>query len=337
MGGDDDAFWNDLLGHIRDRNLVTVVGPDVTVVKPGEQTLSKLIGQSLAKQYPAAVSSGMTMGEAVAAIFAQPGGPREVEYRLYSRIKHIINELKPAPGDALCDLASITDLRLFVSTTPDSLLAMAVKKVRSEGRIRELTASSNRATSEQPSNEPEPAATDTVILSLFGQAASTRQYAIHEEDRLEWLHAFVRDEASLPDWLAPQLRAQPILFLGCEIPDWLGPFLLRMSSNNRLGSAGKQFFVVPSIEPPLNFFETYCDTPQVQELHGVAPTEFVTELRRRWEESKPLDGSPPGSSAPRSPEIFISYMREDATLPGGYVTPSPSLWRGLSVAGRADG
>ena len=52
MVGDDD-FWDDLLDHVREQNLVTVVGPDVTVVKVGnaEQTLDSLIGQRLAERY----------------------------------------------------------------------------------------------------------------------------------------------------------------------------------------------------------------------------------------------------------------------------------------------
>ena len=62
-----------------------------------------------------------TMGEAVAA-FLRERGRDEVE-RLYRVINDIIMELDPAPGDALRDLAAIDDLRLFVSTTPDRLLA----------------------------------------------------------------------------------------------------------------------------------------------------------------------------------------------------------------------
>ena len=34
-----------------------------------------------------------------------------------------------------------------------------------------------------------------------------------------------------------------MLFVGCEIPDWIGRFLLRMSSNDRLLLERKQFFV----------------------------------------------------------------------------------------------
>ena len=48
----DDDFWDDLLGHIRDRVLVPVVGPDLTVVDVGDaqQTFSTLIGQRLAEK-----------------------------------------------------------------------------------------------------------------------------------------------------------------------------------------------------------------------------------------------------------------------------------------------
>jgi len=51
--------------------------------------------------------------------------------------------------------------------------------------------SRNRRTprSEQSQNMQPAATTDTVVLNLSGQAASTPEYAIHEEDRLEWLQA----------------------------------------------------------------------------------------------------------------------------------------------------
>ena len=69
--------------------------------------------------------------------------------------------------------------------------------------------------------------TDSVVLSLFGQSVAAPQYAIHEEDRLEWIHALLSEAASIPEWLNYQLKNQPMLFIGCEIPDWFGRFLLR--------------------------------------------------------------------------------------------------------------
>ena len=318
--GVNEDFWDDLLGHVRQQVLVPVVGPDLTVVNVGnaEQTFSSLIGQRLAERYHLPVSPGLltTMDEA-AAVFLRQRGRDEVE-RLYRVINDIIDELDPAPGDALRNLAAIADLRLFVSTTPDRLLARAVNEVRFQGRpvTREIAFSPSQSTSEQARNARAAAPTDTVVVSLFGQAASTPQYAIHEEDRLEWLHALLSDAASLPDWLAYQLKHQPILFVGCEIPDWIGRFLVRMESTTRLSLERKQFFFVGSStsqEPSLSdFFATYCGKAQVQQLE-MAPAAFVAELRARWDKHRPRGAvDAPRPPAVDMPTIFISYMREDA-------------------------
>ena len=318
MGTNED-FWDDLLGYIRDRVLVPVVGPDLNVVNVGntEQTFSSLIGQRLAERYRLTVSPGLptTMDEAAELVLRERG--RDEVERLYRVVNDIIVKLDPAPGDALRNLAAIADLRLFVTTTPDRLLAKAVNEVRFHGErgTRELTFSPTQSTSEQLRNVQAAAETDTVVLSLFGQAAATPQYAIHEEDRLEWLHAWLSGTASLPDWLAYQLRDQPMLFAGCETPDWVGRFLLRMSSNKRLSLGGKQFFFVgssTSYESSLSdFFATYCRKAQVQQLQ-MEPTAFVAELRARWEAARPpAPVVTPGPPAPAAPTIFISYMRED--------------------------
>ena len=320
MSGNED-FWEDLLSHIRQRILVPVVGPDLGIVDVGngEQTFSSLIGQRLAQRYDLNVAPGVTtMGEAVAA-FLHERGQDELE-RLYRVIDDMIVQLDPEPGDPLRGLAAIEDLRLFVSTTPDRLLARAVNDIRFHGQAatRELSFSPNQSTSQQSRNAQPAAPNDTVVLNLFGQAASTPQYAIHDEDRLEWLHALVSDTASLPDWLDYQLKHQPMLFIGCEIPDWLGRFFVRMSSNTRLSLERIQFFFagcLSSQEPSLsNFFETYCRKTTVQHLE-MEPSAFVAELRQRWQQQVPTrprpDVSTPCPSAPDAPTIFISYIRED--------------------------
>lgn len=322
----NEDFWDDVLGHIEEQRLVPVVGPELTVINTGnvEVTFSSLIGQRLASKYELdTLSEIRTMDEAVAAILHAQGRD-EVEL-LYGRINRIIKEINPGPGDALRDLARIDDLRLFVSTTPDRLLAKALNDVRFRGRgmTRELAFSPNQSTSEQARNAQTAAPTDTVVLNLFGQAASTPEYAIHEEDRLEWLHALLPDAARLPEWIAYRLRHQPMLFIGCEIPDWIGRFLLRMSSTERLSNERKQFFFVGSSNarvPALSdFFATYCRRPLVQQLE-MEPTAFVSELCERC--AKPDVATPqaagswipdgPGPLGSATPSIFISYMREDA-------------------------
>jgi hypothetical protein len=318
----DDDFWDDLLGHVRQQVLVPVVGPNLAVIENGAETqpLTRLIGDRLSARYNLSMPEGpATMDEAVA-VFLRERGRDEAE-RLYRVINDILTELDPVPGAPLYDLAAIEDLRFFVSTTPDRLLAEAIDEVRFHGQpaTREVPFSPNQSTAEQSRNARPPTATEVVVLGLFGRAASTPQYAIHEEDRLEWLHALLSDEASLPEWLAYRLKHQPLLYVGWDIPDWIGRFLLRMSSNTRLSLESKQFFFVgpaTSHEPALEkFFATYCRKAQVQRLE-MTPGEFVAQLRDRWEKQRLARrrGSPahPGAEpSADSPGIFISYLRED--------------------------
>lgn len=317
----NDDFWDDLLRHIRRQELVPVSGPDLAVAKVGntEQVLSTLIGQRLAERYRLSVSPGTrTMGETVAEILRERG--REEVDRVYRFVNDVIEDY-PTPGGALRDLAAIDEFRLFVTTTPDRLLAKAVNEVRFEDRevTRELPFCPSRATIEQSQNAQAAAITDTVVLNLFGKAASTAEFAIHEEDRLEWLHALLTKTASLPTWIDSQLKHHSMLFIGCEIPDWIGRFLLRMESETRLwDERKKQFFFVgdsSTQEASLSsFFATYCRQPLVQHL-PMEPTEFVADLHARWKAQRkarpPVTVDPTGVVAPDA-EIFISYKREDA-------------------------
>ena len=177
----DEVFWEDLFSHMWRRELVPVVGPDLSVVNVdgAEQTFTSLIGKRLAERYDLTVSpESTTIGETVAECLRKHGQD-EVD-RLYRVINNIITEFDPAPGDALRNLAAVDDLRLFVSTTPDRLLAKAVNEVRFQGRsaTRELAFSPNQSTVEQSRNAKPAKTNDTVVLNLFGQATPTPQYAI---------------------------------------------------------------------------------------------------------------------------------------------------------------
>jgi len=323
MGINDEDFWEELLSHIRQRVLVPVVGPDLTVVDVGdtEQPFNSLIGKRLAERYGFTLPpEATTLGEAVAAVLRERG--QDEVRRLYRVINDIIVQLDPEPGAALRDLAAIDDLRLFVTTTPDQLLAKALNEVRFRGwpTTRELSFSPNQCTANHSRDDQAADPTDTVVLSLFGQAASTPQYAIHEEDRLEWVHALLSDTASLPAWLNYQLKEHPLLFIGCEIPDWLGRFLLRFSSNSRLSMESIPFFLAgcsSSREPMLSsFFSTFCPRTLVQQL-DMEPTAFVAQLRARWEQQQSTSRPRPVAdnvwpAARDKQTIFVSYMREDA-------------------------
>lgn len=232
-----------LLGHIRHQRLVPIVGPDVCVVDIGggaEQTLTTLIGQRLVEQFGLRVSPGpTTMDDAVVALLREDR--ERVGIELYQAIDDIVADLDPVPGTALRDLAAIEDLTLFVSTTPDRLLARALDAVRFQGRglVREISFSPSASSESQVVNARAGEPTDTVVFSLFGQTAPMQSYAIHDEDKLEFLHKLISQAVVIPNWLKDALTRRPMLFIGCEIRDWMGRFLLRLQSDTRLSEGSK--------------------------------------------------------------------------------------------------
>lgn len=315
-----EEFWDDILGHLQQRVLVPFVGPElVTVVDGGRQTtLVGLLGERLAGKYKLDVAPDGGFHQAIRAFLSARG--RDESERLYRIVNDLLIATNPATPDSLRQIAAITDLRVFISTTFDSLLARALDEVRFGGDAGtcELAFAPNQSTVDQQRNAKAPAPGQPVVFQLFGRASSTPQYALHDEDVLEWLHALLTDTARLPDWIEYQLRESPLLFIGCRIPDWVGRFLVRMASSTRLSLASKQFFIVgnsSSREPLLSeFFQTYCGSTRVQ-MCEMDPAEFVAELHERWRARNP-EGTATTDSTAASPSsrgsIFISYVREDA-------------------------
>ena len=285
--------------------------------------LENLIGQRLAERCglaPPAADALWPLDAVVRAYVAARG--RDQQERLYRIVHELLLALRPQPGAALRTLARITDLQLFISTTFDNLLAQAIDEERFGGQsvTRTSAFSPHQSTAAQQRAAQAPGA-EPVVFKLFGEASSVPQYALHDEDLLEWLHALLSQQAQLPDWVAAALHGQPLLLLGCRLPDWSGRFLLRMATAQRLSAGGKQFFVVGSAlsqDPALLAFVRSCCGPTRLQAVQADPTAFVTELHRRWALRQPAVGAgtpavlPAAAASPPPGSIFISYVREDA-------------------------
>jgi hypothetical protein len=304
---------------LKARILLPVVGPGTLSVPSGEHTLllDQMIGRRLADRYELDLGPNGPCGlnDAMRALIAARG--RDDMERFYRVVNDILTSINPAVPETLRQLAKIDDLQLFISTTFDSLLTRALNEVRGESSVRELSFSPSLSTLEQLRNATPPRRGETVVFKLFGTASSTPQYAIHEEDVLEWLHSLLSRTARLPEWLEPEVKQRPLLFLGCRIPDWTGRFLVRLASSTRLSLEAKQSFIVGTEvdEALAAFFRMHCGGTRVQLLQA-DPAEFVAELHERWRARTPAPALGAGPAQPVEPQgsIFISYVREDADI-----------------------
>jgi hypothetical protein len=150
-----------------------------------------------------------------------------------------------------------------------------------------------------------------VVFNLFGRVSTRPDYALHDEDTLEFVHGLVSRDVAPPDWLLSRLRDRVLLLIGVHLPDWLERFVLRTANRGRLRKADRTYFVAREVEPSSAalavFFHRFGRDARLNVFHGTA-VHFVAELHRRWKLRVPdaLQGPKPPEPAARG-SIFISY------------------------------
>src|SRR5215813_2240167 len=340
---DAEEFWEELLAQIEAGGVIPVVGPELlTVVVDGRSaTLYRLLAERLLAKY------GLTASEASLESVAEPN-KETVSLRpdhelndavcalaqrgrrvqdLYRPITEQLKALVESPAEALLQplraLASISGFKLFVTTTPDDLLARAIDAERYGGMAKtEHIVFAPKLASGALNDLPEVRSSGyTAVCYLFGKASpSPFVFAIHDEDTLEFLHTMQINAAESLKRLFSELRTQNLLLIGCNFADWLSRFFIRLANTQRLAdNRGKREFLIEQSADSTGsltlFFERF--SPDTWMFPG-SGREFVAELARQWQERHPQSAPRPAEiteaipARPRTEEtFFISYSRTD--------------------------
>jgi hypothetical protein len=314
--------WDRLLRRICDGAVVPVIGQELTRQDVGGKvvTLSGLIAERLARSLDIEVEQP-TFHELNAVVSAYLSRPGTVPTELYQDIawayKEITRDLPIPP--ALLKLAAIDQFDLYVNLGFDALLPAALNRSRFAGAsvTRHIAFSINQSTdSQEQALKPPPEGTP-VVFNLFGFASSTDDYVIHDEDALEFIHRLVSGDVEPPPWLLSRLRGADLLVLGAHLPDWLGRFVLRAATRDRLMQSRRGYFIArenASQAATLDeFLRRFGRETRIHVYDGPAEA-FVDELVRRWLERNPPQPGATTAAPPRPAEdgsIFISYGREN--------------------------
>ena len=154
---DAEEFWDELIAQIEAEEIIPVVGPELlTVLVEGRETpLYRVLAERLLAKYGLAAASGAPGSVAAVedatvrlrpfhelndAVCGLAQHRNRLVQDLYRPVNDLLKVLVETPAEtsrqALRDLASVAGFKLFVTTTPDDLLARAIDAERHGGAAR---------------------------------------------------------------------------------------------------------------------------------------------------------------------------------------------------------
>lgn len=329
------VHWNRLISEIKSQKLIPILGPELlTTCIDGEHVpFYKYIASQVVENFGMELPEGTEINQVSDAAYLyrkQQGDILDVYYYTHELLKSQKWELPPS----LLQLAEIKHLDLFVTTTPDNLMAEALNKVRFGGvsGTRVLSYSPQTELEDLPDAYGKDIETVPTVFKMFGDAEMKPDFAITEEDALRYIH-HLQFKDQRPANLFDVFRSRSLMLLGCGFENWQIRFFLCTAKGDAVfGSQGVRGVIANESsrnDSPLLPFLARNRTLLYQNGDGNA---FIDELKWRYEESglakeapettistiaSNTDTSPAPSSVPDHEEssntdvVFISYARED--------------------------
>ena len=315
--GISEKEWSRILQRIEGGKVIPVIGEHLTVMTggdpPGEKSLAAFLVDRLDLPGPPTTSLNEV---AFRYLQRNPRGLDDLYADIFQALPATASFPLPAP---LRQLAEIRDFNLFVTTSFDPYLALALNEVRfgrrSSGSTRVLAYERNRSV-----DIPERLAEldHPLVYHLFGKEQAAPLFAVTDEDVLEFVHTLQAPECQ-PPHLADALREQRLLVLGTRLTGWLTRFFLRISSADRLRDARRADYVIDAAAhtdaEQAVFFEQFGEV----KLLPMPAVQFVDELVQRWKACHPAAAAPeraPHNSPalPGAGDVFLSYASEDLAV-----------------------
>ena len=311
----DNRTWRSLLRDIHAGQVLPVIGPElVTVPLPdGQQvTLCSYLANELAERLGIDLDPSLPPTlNAVACSWLLSG---QSSLGLYDELRELMDNLKAPPPQALLELASITDFGLYISSTFDPLLGLALQQMR-PGFL--LKGNSMDFHPSNPRDLPHPLP-NPFLYHILGTHNTYPDFVVWEEDYIEYVFGLLRSQDNMRI-LFGQLYNRDLLLIGLPFNDWIVRLFLRVAKNKRFSvprDHGRQDYVADepaSISAPtIFFFEQQVGSTRI--IPG-DPRGFTNELARQWREryaatshvdifERMSDEIPRGA-------VFISYSRDD--------------------------
>tara|TARA_R110001583_G_scaffold192906_1_gene360133 strand:- start:8455 stop:9834 length:1380 start_codon:yes stop_codon:yes gene_type:complete len=321
----NDRNWRKLLIRIEEESVIPIIGPELLQVKINDldkpQPLYNLIADELLKRFE--ISRSKVQGEinlknvshAVTAQF----GPQDYKDDLYYEIRDIVNSFKFELPKPLLQLAEITHFSMYVSICFVPLMEQALNqsKFSSQPLTKSFTYSSKKEVVDLPDTLN---IQEVVLFNLFGTVSSRQDYVVSEEDELEFVHR-LQSYSYQPKKLFDAMGSKDLLFLGCNLPDWLMRFFVCCAKGDKLFTHGAPGLVADNNSNQDKNLVHFFNRNKTSVFNVGNSVDFVNELHQRWKEAYPNANQQQGAPKPieaisdmKPDSIFLSYANEDELI-----------------------
>ncbi len=314
----DNLLWSKLLQAIAKGQVIPIIGRDLLRITVGgrEQPLYEYLAVQLAARLGVEVETGAILDDVVVAYLAS--NRHHDRDDIYPIAVEILNQFRGPDGrfpipEPLRQLAAIEPLRLFITTTVDSLLAEA------------LGSPADHVFAYAPNVEVNDIPRDyarsphRLVFHLFGKLSGLPDSALIEEETLEFIWNLHEESTKRLANLFDELRTKRLLLIGNGHADWLARFFVRLARRERLfsGSDAREFVADSRVtdDPRLRaFLENF--SPQTRPFGARDPVAFVAQLAEKWAAypDKPRavqDAAGVVVPNAKPPAVFLSYASQD--------------------------
>lgn len=229
---------------------------------------------------------------------------------VYRAVRKVFRDWEPIPvPPPLAQLAAITKLKLYVTTTFDTLTERALDEARFEGQRQTLAFV--YAPNDKQDLPPEfDRLSRPAVFYLMGRLSATpRSYAVTRDDVLEFTESLHSRAEDAPFFLFDKLGTSDLLFIGTHVADWLAHLFARSPDATRrvdaAAHAGETSVPVVFVERVTGATATYP---------GGDAAAFVRELAMRWSAlEEEAEAPPPEALASTLPPgaVILSCARSD--------------------------
>ena len=318
---DLDWRWNQLLDYIEAGLVIPIVGRELLWTEVGDTPT--YVPDYLAQQLSA--RAGLP-NDTKADDTTDPIGPVVERYLRshagrnwpYIAFSRLTRELEDTPWPSAFTKLAELPFWLYVSATTDNYLERALNAVRFGGRVETVVPryglGSKADVAERASDRR------TTVFPLLGLANPSADYALTDEDVLEFVHQF--QTTGTPRRLLEMLRESHVLLIGDGFPDWLFRLFIRLAKPGRLWTSSTRqlthFVADRNVmqEPRLLSFLRHPLT-DIEVFPVSDARQFVDELHGRWLKRHPFEQGTtellpaPHADSGKPGGVFLSYCSED--------------------------